>query len=150
MRQTLIRSKWTGAILLGLSLTLGTIVARVDRLRAADETAAGRLFEMRTYIANEGKFEDLHKRFREHTCRLFEKHGMTNIGYWVPTEGSGKDNTLVYLLAYPNREAREASWKAFMADPEWQAAYKESHKNGPLVSKVESKFLTATDYSAIK
>ncbi len=92
----------------------------------------------------------MHKRFREHTVKLFEKHGMTNIGYWVPTDEPGKENTLVYLLAYPSREAREASWKAFMADPEWQAVYKESHKDGPLVAKVDFKFLAPTDYSAIK
>ncbi len=105
---------------------------------------------MRTYTAHDGKFEALHKRFREHTVKLFEKHGMTNIGYWIPSEGPEKENTLVYLLAYPSREAREASWKAFLADPEWQAVYKESHKDGPLVAKVDFKFLAPTDYSAIK
>jgi hypothetical protein len=126
------------------------LAASGNRTRAADETDAPRLFEMRTYTANDGKFEALHTRFRDHTCRLFEKHGMTNIGYWTPTEGPGMDNTLVYLLAYPSREARDASWKAFLADPDWQAVYKESHKDGPLVSKVDSKFLAPTDYSAIK
>jgi hypothetical protein len=136
--------------LLGICLATAAWFAGADALNAADEAAAPRLFEMRTYTANEGKFEALHKRFRDHTCKLFEKHGMTNIGYWTPTEGPGKDNTLVYLLAYPNREARDASWKAFMADPEWQAVYKESHKDGPLVSKVDSKFLAPTDYSLIK
>ncbi len=93
---------------------------------------------------------DLHKRFREHTNRLFQKHGMTLVGYWTPTEGDNAANTLVYMLAYPSREARDKSWKAFQADPEWQAAYKESHKNGPLVDKVISQYLQPTDYSPIK
>ncbi len=117
---------------------------------ACAEDKPNRLFEMRTYVANDGKFEDLHKRFRDHTNKLFVKHGMDLVGYWTPAEGPEADNTLVYILAYPNREAREASWKAFMADPDWQAAYKASHANGPLVKKVESKFLNPTDYSPIK
>ena len=110
---------------------------------AADDAKPNRLFELRTYTTNDGKMADLHKRFREHTNQLFEKHGMTLVGYWTPTEGPDAENTLVYVLAYPDREAREKSWKAFMADPEWQAAYKASHVNGPLVKKVESKFLDA-------
>ena len=99
--------------------------------------AADRLFEMRTYITNEGKMPELHKRFREHTNKLFEKHGMTLVGYWTPVDGEEAADTLVYILAYPDRESREKSWKAFMADPDWQAAYKASHANGPLVKKVD-------------
>lgn len=117
--------------------------------RAADEKS-DRLFELRTYIANEGKMSDLHTRFREHTNKLFEKHGMTIVGYWTPAEGPDAANTLVYILAYPDRESREKSWKAFSADPDWQAAYKASHANGPLVKKVVSQFLAPTDYSPIK
>jgi hypothetical protein len=117
---------------------------------AADEPGANRLFEMRTYVANDGKMDDLHKRFREHTNKLFVKHGMDLVGYWTPVDGPDAANTLVYILAYPNKEAREKSWKAFMADPAWQAAYKASHANGTLVKKVESKFLSPTDYSPIK
>jgi hypothetical protein len=111
-----------------------------------------RLFEMRIYTTNPGKLEALHKRFREHTNALFQKHGMQLIGYWTLAEGEAeeKDNTLVYILAYPSREARDASWKAFGEDPEWKAAYQESHKDGVLVKKVESKFLNPTDYSPIK
>jgi hypothetical protein len=104
-----------------------------------------RLYELRTYYAAPGKLDALHARFRDHTMKLFSKHGMTNIGYWVPLDNT--NNTLIYLLAYPNREAREASWKAFSTDPEWQAVYKTSQANGPLVTKNESVFLQATDYS---
>jgi hypothetical protein len=129
----------------GFSMLAGMFASSA---RADDKP--NRLFEMRTYIANDGKFEDLHKRFRDHTNKLFVKHGMDLVGYWVPAEGPDSENTLVYILAYPSREAREASWKAFMGDPDWQAAYKASHANGPLVKKAESKFLNPTDYSPIK
>lgn len=108
-----------------------------------------RVFEMRIYYANEGKLEALHARFRDHTCKLFEKHGMTNIGYWVPV-GDNPERKLVYILAYPSKEAREASWKAFQADEDWKKAKAESEKGGSLVGKVDSSFLTGTDYSAIK
>ena len=104
-----------------------------------------RLFEMRTYHAAAGKLDDLHARFRNHTTKLFEKHGMTNIGYWVPVENA--DNLLIYVLAFPSREARDASFKAFGADPEWQKTAKESEVDGKLVTKVDQLFLTATDFS---
>src|SRR5436190_22453387 len=83
---------------------------------AVEKTAQNRLFEMRTYITHEGKLDDLHKRFREHTNKLFEKHGMTLIGYWTPVDGPQAKNTLVYILAYPDRDAREKSWKEFSDD----------------------------------
>ena len=108
-----------------------------------------RCFEMRTYYAAEGKLDEMNARFRDHTCKLFEKHGMENLGYWMPTENP--DRKLIYILGYPSREAREKSWKGFMADPDWQAAHKASEKNGKLVAKADSLFLSATDYSpAIK
>lgn len=102
-------------------------------------------FEMRTYHAEPGRFEALLKRFREHTVALFEKHGMTNLGYWVPENGDG--NTLIYLLSYPDHGARDAAWKAFLSDPDWQAAKAASEKDGKIVAKVENQFLVPTDYS---
>jgi hypothetical protein len=102
-------------------------------------------FELRTYHAAEGKLGALNARFRDHTLALFEKHGITNLGYWVPQPNEGQ--VLIYLLAYPDKAAREASWKAFLADPVWQAAKAESEQGGKLVAKVESRFLHLTDYS---
>jgi hypothetical protein len=104
-----------------------------------------RFFEMRIYYAAPGKLDDLLARFRNHTTALFEKHGIVNIGYWLPLTNS--ENKLVYLLAYPSRDAREKSWKEFGADPTWQEVAKESERNGKLVSKVESIFLQPTDFS---
>ena len=127
------------------------MIAAVFVLGAVTMQAAdNRFFEMRTYTAHPGKLGDLNKRFREHTNRLFVKHGMTLIGYWTPTDGPEAENTLVYILAYPSREARDESWKAFRADPDWIKASTDSEKNGKIVLKVESKFLTPTGYSPIK
>jgi hypothetical protein len=109
---------------------------------AAEDT---RCFEMRVYHPAPGKLDALNARFRDHTCKLFEKHKITNIGYWLPVDPT--DQRLHYVLAYPSREARDASWKAFMADPDWKAAQKASEANGKLVDKVESYFMTATDFS---
>ena len=113
---------------------------------------ASRVFELRTYYANPGKLEALNTRFREHTNGLFEKHGMTLVAYWMPVappiEGTG--GTLIYVLAYPSVEAREAAWKAFGADPDWIAARDASEKDGKLVAKVDSVLMQATDYSPIK
>jgi uncharacterized protein YbaA (DUF1428 family) len=102
-------------------------------------------YELRIYTANPGKLEALNARFRDHTTALFERHGMTNVGYWTPIESD--NDRLIYLLRYPDRETRDASWKAFMADPDWQAAYKASTAEGKLVASVESIFLGTTDWS---
>ena len=107
-----------------------------------------RVFEIRTYYANEGKLDALLARFRDHTVALFEQHGMTNVGYWVPADN--KENKLVYILAFPSREARDQAFKAFSADPDWQKAYKESTKDGRLVKKIVNDFLAGTDFSKIK
>ncbi len=104
-----------------------------------------RVYEMRVYYAAEGKLEALNKRFRDHTVKLFEKHGITNIGYFEPIDNP--DRKLIYFLAFPSQEARETSWKAFGADPEWQKARAASEVDGKLVAKVDVLFLQATDYS---
>ena len=109
--------------------------------RAADE----RCFELRTYYAPPGKLDALVARFRDYTCKVFEKYGMTNIGYWVPVENP--DNKLVYVLAFPSRDAATASWKAFMDDPDRKAYFKKTEENGKLVEKIESVFMKATDFS---
>ena len=111
-----------------------------------------RVFELRTYYANPGKLEALNTRFREHTNALFQKHGMTLVAYWMPVappaEGTG--GTLIYVLAYPSVDAREAAWKAFGADPEWITARDASEKDGKLVAKIDSVLMQPTDYSPMK
>jgi hypothetical protein len=127
--------------------TAAISVLAAPKARAAEKDT--RLFEMRIYYAAPGKLDALHARFRDHTLKLFEKHGMTNIGYWVPVDNP--DNKLIYVLAFPDRDARDKAFKSFGADPDWQKAFKDSEKDGKLVTKIESVFLTATDYSpAIK
>jgi hypothetical protein len=110
-----------------------------------------RFFELRTYVASPGKMQALHARFRDHTNALFVKHGMDLVGYWQAASGENAENTLIYILAFPSKEAQKASWDAFKADPEWQKAKKESEADGiPLAAKVDSRFITPTDYSPIK
>ena len=141
----------------------GRIVEKVENvfLTVADYTramdsgnkagGAARVFELRTYVAPEGKLAALDARFRDHTLALFAKHGMTSLGYFHPADANkGAANTLVYFLAYPNRDAATASWAGFRADAAWVKARTESEKNGKLTDKVESVFLKAVDFSALK
>ena len=120
---------------------------------AADRSASSdqRVFELRTYYTNEGKLDDLHKRFREHTLRIFKKHGIEIVGFWTPQDQEqGKGEKLIYLIAFPSREAAKKAWEAFRNDPEWMKAKADSEKEGVLVAKVESVFLDPTEYSPIK
>ena len=111
----------------------------------------GKFYEMRIYHAAPGKLEDLHKRFRDHTIALFKKHGMEIVSFWGPTDKEdGAETKLIYVLGYPSREARDASWKAFGADPDWVKARTASEVNGKLVDKVESVYMLSTDYSGHK
>lgn len=125
-----------------LSLLIASLLSVVTSFSAERDS---RVFEMRTYYAPEGKLDQLHARFRDHTTALFEKHGMTNIGYWTPLENP--DRKLIYVLAYSNREEREKSWKAFANDPTWIKAKAASEVGGTLVSKAEELYMQATDYS---
>ena len=102
------------------------------------------LYELRTYYTPEGKLDALNARFRNHTLTLFEKHGMKNIMYWTPVD---KPNTLIYVIAHKDKAAADASWKAFRDDPEWQKVAEETQRDGKLVEKVESVYMTPTDYS---
>jgi len=105
------------------------------------------VYELRVYHTYEGKLDDLLRRFREHTMQLFEKHGIKNVAYWTPTDDPLKGKTLFYIIAHPSREAATANWKAFGDDPEWKQVRDASEANGKLVEKVDSTFLTLTDFS---
>jgi hypothetical protein len=142
---------------LSLVLAGGLGAAAIAAVQAPAPAPGGSLapdsgaFELRTYTAAPGKLEALHARFRNHTIRLFARHGMTIVGFWVPTDkDKGADNTLVYLLRFPDRAAREKAWADFRKDPEWIAARDASEANGKLVEKVDSVMLTASDYSPMK
>jgi hypothetical protein len=128
-------------------LTLVATAAPAFAQRAALDPQKA-VYELRIYYPAPGKLAALNARFRDHTLELFKKHGMHNVAYWneQPTEAA-PDGRVVYVLAYPSREAREADWKAFGADPEWRKVVAESEAAGKLVAKVDSVFMTMTDYS---
>ncbi len=109
-----------------------------------------RVYEMRTYTTHDGKLEDLHQRFENYTIELFEKHGMTNVAYWIPNDPELKENTLIFIISHESAEAAESNWEAFRADPEWQRAYEESHADGVIVQHAESVYMSATPYSPMR
>ena len=118
------------------------IVGLVWTMNAAADSHG--LYELRTYTANPGKLDALHDRFRNHTMTLFERHGMKNIAYWIPVD---QPDTLIYIVTHKDADAAKANWQAFVADPDWQAAYAASIADGVLVGNIESVFMTKTDYS---
>ena len=129
------------------TVKLVTILLSValSALSHADEA----VFELRTYSTLEGRLPALEARFKNHTMGLFEKHGIRNIGYWVPTQ---RPNTLVYIIRHRSQDAAVASWKAFIADPDWQEVARSSQLDGRILIEngVHSQFLQAADYSPIK
>jgi len=108
------------------------------------------VYELRTYTAPEGKLGDLNARFRNHTLKIFERHGMKNVLYMTPQDAPDSQNTLIYVLEHQNREAAKKSWDAFRTDPEWVKVAKETTANGPITTKVVSVFADPTDYSPMK
>ena len=128
----------------------GLAAGRLLATPVAHAQADHRVFELRKYTSPEGKLGELEARFRNHTIRIFNKHNMTSIGYWVPQDAPDSQNTLIYILAHPSREAAKKSWADFSSDPEWQKVSTESQINGRIVSKVESTFMDALDFSQIK
>ena len=138
------KSSWTRV---ALGLVLG---ASLSWALAADAPQSARVFEIRTYHTFPGRLDALHKRFREHTMKMFEKHGMTNVAYWTFEDSPAKESTLIYVISHPSREQAKKNWAEFSADPEWQKIAADSQKDGKIVEKVESVFVDATDYSPMK
>jgi len=145
-------SKYRFKLSLGLAIfALGVISGNFIQFNGvAEAKSADRVFELRTYTTSPGRLDALHARFADHTISLFERHGMTNIGYFVPQDAPLAENTLIYVLAHDSREAAKASWAAFVADPDWQKARAASISDGPIVIELESVFMDATDYSMLK
>ena len=105
------------------------------------------MYELRVYHANPGKLEGLVARFRDHTMRIFAKHGIKSVAYWTALDEPVKSSTLIYMLEHPSRDAATANWKNFQEDPEWKSVKEKSEANGKLVEKIDSTFLTLTDFS---
>ena len=144
-------NRWMRLVAFVVVFAAGAVAGRMfDATAGVSAQTPGRVFELRTYTAPDGKLGDLHRRFRDHTTRIFQKHGMTNVAYFSPMDPPLSQNTLVYLISHSSREAAKASWSAFIGDPEWKKVASESQANGPITSKIESVFLTPTDYSPLK
>jgi hypothetical protein len=143
MRTHLCTAAALGIVIAGLALWAAPAPA-------ADTCPTGKIYELRIYTTNPGKLDSLHKRFRDHTCKLFQKHGIELIGFWTPTTGDEAKSALYYIVAFPSVEAQKKAWQAFKEDPEWKKAKAASETNGVIVNKVESKTLKATDYSPIR
>ncbi|MED5528828.1 MAG: NIPSNAP family protein [Pseudomonadota bacterium] len=109
-----------------------------------------KVFELRTYKATPGNLDNLHARFRNHTTRIFRKHGMEIVGYWSPTSEEEREDTLVYMLEHADLETATASWQAFIADPEWAEVAAASNANGQILGGIEAKYMVATDYSPMQ
>jgi len=130
---------------------IGVVVGNFSQIAGiAEAQSSDRVFELRTYTAHPGRLEELHARFGDHTIQLFERHGMTNIGYFRPQDSPLAENTLIYLLAHDSRAAAEASWAGFRADSDWERVAEETRRNGRLVENVDSVFLGPTDYSEMR
>jgi hypothetical protein len=121
--------------------------AALQQDNANPKQASSTVYELRVYQAAPGKLGELLSRFREHTTKLFERHGIKNVAYWTPADEPQKGNTLIYVLQHPSREAAAANWKSFQDDPEWKSVHEKSELNGKLVDKVDSTFLVLTDFS---
>jgi hypothetical protein len=132
---------------LAASLVLGAVAFAAGYSTGQEKKVNTRLYELRTYTTLPGRLPALNKRFAEHTMKLFEKHGMKNEMYWVPTDPAKKDNTLIYIVSHASQEAADKSWQDFRNDPEWTKARDASEADGKIVEKVERVFMTLTDYS---
>lgn len=132
---------------LGLGVLLAMATFRSDSTIGQEKGGAAGIFELRTYTTLEGRLPNLNARFKNHTLKLFEKHGMKNVMYWTPTDEAKANNTLIYVLWHASPEAAKKSWDGFRNDPEWHQARDASEKDGKIVAKVESVYMKATEYS---
>ena len=126
---------------------LASAAAAADKEKPKMEA---KVYELRVYHVLPGRMKAMNSRFRDHTNKLFVKHGITLVGYWQPHDPKEHDKKLIYVIAHASKAAAEKSWKAFREDPAWIAARDASEKDGKIVQKVESTFMDPTDYSPLK
>lgn len=131
--------------LLSLLICLG---AGLFEVSSAQEDV--KVYELRIYTATPGNLDNLQARFRDHTIRIFNNHGMKIVGFWTPTSEEEADDTLIYVLEHASQEAANASWQAFGQDPEWKSVSDASNANGPILAGVERRYMKATDYSPLQ
>lgn len=112
--------------------------------------SGNRVFELRMYTAAPGKLPEVHDMFRKYAAPIFKRHGMTNVGYWAPTDDPASKDQFIYLLAHESRAAAEKSWAAFRVDKEWRAAREKIDANGRIVAKTEGIFMEPLDFSPMK
>jgi hypothetical protein len=146
----MLKNRW---FVLGASVAIFVAGFSLGSLRQGGSVALAQgkhVYELRTYTAPDGKLGELNKRFRDHTVRIFNKHGMKSVVYMTPQDAPDSQNTLIYVLEHPSREAAKKAWADFAADPEWKKVSEESQVNGKIVSKVVSVFGDPTDYSPMK
>ena len=129
-----------------LSMLLAIVALRSNPSNGQEPKMTG-VYELRTYTTLEGRLPNLHARFKDHTLKLFEKHGMKNVMYWTPTDEKTASNTLIYVIWHASPEAAKKSWDGFRNDPDWHKARDASEKDGKIVAKVESVYMKATEYS---
>ena len=135
--------------LVAVVFVVGFVSGQLTGDRSTANAQSPKVFELRTYTAPDGKLQNLLDRFRDHTLTIFERHGMRNVGYFVPQDAPAASNTLIYILEHDSREAAAKSWDGFRNDPEWKRVADESQVDGPIVSKVESVFMEATEFSPL-
>ena len=140
-RRTLLQSLPAAA-----ALFTPSILAASRKANGAAQPSTA-VYELRIYHAAPGKLPELLARFRDHTVKLFDRHGMKSLAYWTPLDEPEKSNTLIYVLQHPSREAATANWKSFQDDPEWKSVRDKSEANGKLVEKVDSTYLALADFS---
>lgn len=132
--------KWK--ILASLGLTFG--VAGMVWGYGQQKKAVG-FFELRVYSAQPGKRDALAARFANKTAAIFARHGITNVGYWIPRQsdpeiGVSADNTFIYVRGYPSKEERDKRLKAVRDDPEFVQVVTKQEQNPDtkLVQKVHN------------
>lgn len=130
-----------------VTLIIGLGIGMLVNTSAQDN---GKVFELRIYTATDGNLDNLHARFRDHTARIFRKHGMEIVGFWAPTAEEERDNKMIYILEHASQQAADASWRAFGQDPEWQEVAAASNANGQILAGVERHYMVATDYSPLQ
>ena len=157
-----LRTRAISSILGLLFFSFMTVNAQDKFDQQASHSPIQTVYELRIYYPHEGKLEGIISRFRNHTTGLFEKHGFTNVGYWVTRPGekpsfadamlaeNGGKEALLYIVSFPNMETRNTAWDSFVNDPEWIKVYEESRVNGPLVREIEQVFMNPTEFSDLK
>nr|AIQ77674.1 protein converting hydride meisenheimer complex to product x [Nocardioides sp. JS1661] len=91
----------------------------------------------------QGRAQDLHRRFADHTLALWREMALDVQGFWNVADDPHR---IVYIVRFGSVAEAQAHWAEFSTDPRWLDIKAASEQDGPLIESISVTYLSSPDY----